>query len=543
MYSFQQIDDNDISYVENYIKTKLYDDAVKKISNKYDIDCEAVLDEAQLTDLFGSTFASQPAEFQFHLGDKKLIKLLAERVKNDENTTQHKNDTNFRSKVVVQQKKVEENKKSSAANRAVKTEGIDLSDNALIIYEGKLFQKVFAYIEKYESLDEPPLIFKSMVNVCVKGNSIKGEVVCVLCGQMGKVCKRKVFFKAKQKGRGFWVVSNFVNHLKSQHKLVADDISDVDNSMSEAESVIDDNIDKLRNLPIIQNHTNDGQLNKQNDIMDKLGSSPIAGNHTNDEQDDIFNKLENSPIVEKGTKDAQSNAQADSKAANVLHEQISNQISSVLSSVLVHGQQQTDMQFFLNDRKATVKVTKIIGDGNCLFSAIAHQLYYLNVNSLEHENAHKKLRYDVVAHIRSNFSSFEHQIKDRIFELKDMHEIDDINKECQFFLQFCLARDRYWGGAETIKAVCEICKVNIVVYNESGPCTLYANGNELYDRTIIIAYRLATSSQKFLTVRNHYDSVCDIGPLVQYESIQLISSNFEKKIAFSEVKAVDETIK
>lgn len=71
--SFKTVGDEDIAYIEEHIKKK----AIHAVRN----------DLESLISIFGRSSASNPNDFQFHLGDIKLIKMLAEHVQKvvDEN--------------------------------------------------------------------------------------------------------------------------------------------------------------------------------------------------------------------------------------------------------------------------------------------------------------------------------------------------------------------------------------------------------------------------------------------------------------------------
>lgn len=66
--SFKSVDEKDISYIEEHIKKKAF--------------CKVDKDFDTLINIFGKSYASKPKQFQFHMGDIKLIKSLVEHVRN-----------------------------------------------------------------------------------------------------------------------------------------------------------------------------------------------------------------------------------------------------------------------------------------------------------------------------------------------------------------------------------------------------------------------------------------------------------------------------
>lgn len=86
-----------------------------------------------------------------------------------------------------------------------------------------------------------------------------------------------------------------------------------------------------------------------------------------------------------------------------------------------------------NDSYDTVRICEVRKDGNCLFSSIAHQLFNVKLDSLEHVNLTTKLREETVSHIKQNILTFTHEIKGRIYEESgEFHGSDDLDDSvCQ----------------------------------------------------------------------------------------------------------------
>lgn len=102
-------------------------------------------------------------------------------------------------------------------------------------------------------------------------------------------------------------------------------------------------------------------------------------------------------------------------------EQISRQITIMVGAVLQHSEIQEQMEFQLkNNTIGGLHVVKTKGDGNCLFSALSHQLYGDPMNSSIHVQKTKKLREAVVNYTLhpERFQTFESIVKDRVLGSK-----------------------------------------------------------------------------------------------------------------------------
>lgn len=202
---------------------------------------------------------------------------------------------------------------------------------------------------------------------------------------------------------------------------------------------------------------------------------------------------------------------------NRLYMQISGQSIKMLNTALTHNEEQEDMCInLLNNESTMIKVGKSNPDGNCLFSSLAHQLFYEPRDSLTHKKLTKKLRLDVTKFIRQNISLFKHEIKGRIYEVNDAENIENIEDEINLFVKFFLPKNAFWGGSETLKAVSMLHKVNIIVFFEDESYRVANEINWSYDNSIMIAYR--NSVVKGKNDRDHYDSISQINQNEIYTS-------------------------
>lgn len=93
--------------------------------------------------------------------------------------------------------------------------------------------------------------------------------------------------------------------------------------------------------------------------------------------------------------------------------------------------------------------------------------------------------------------------------MKKSNEFQNMTSECELYVRDVLSKDRNWAGHESIKAISDIHKVNIVIFNEDDSCVLQINNQQKFERTIAIAYRLGYNAEGHMQ-RNHYDSVSDM---------------------------------
>lgn len=104
--------------------------------------------------------------------------------------------------------------------------------------------------------------------------------------------------------------------------------------------------------------------------------------------------------------------------------------------------------------------------------------------------------------------------------------LDEANiiEECGNFVSR-LSLPGFWGGSETIRAVNEIHRANVIVFNEKGDFYLSCGFNQSYDRSIFLAYRLNKETSKSGNViRNHYDSVCAINEDLLYKCATILTN-------------------
>lgn len=530
--SLQSITDEEINEVERIVREETLDFVAKKMQYKLDCSADILLHEDQLVEYFGETYASSPTNFRFEIGDRKLIKILRDHAK-----CQFEKGKNGMSRY----------RKKCSRTKRTKFEEIDRikkSDsnlNEFLLKEGKgnnycedLSQQLVQRLKQYlESFGIEKVIVRNVnsSNVCVKmvNGKVHAEVFCIIC-QENQTTKRelkgkKVFYMERENGGSkFWVLSNYGQHLKNKHKLHS--------SKSSRHPLTDTDTNDFAQ-EIVSNDTNTNC-----DVQNTFEIRSYSTKASNYESTDLHaeNVLEKSfEVVEYDDPSSsitlENVVQFESNQHKFMFDQVSTQITKMIETTLSNNEKHTELYSQLTDsNRQCLKIVAIAKDGNCLFSSLAHQLFGHKIKSSEHKEATKKLRKDVVDHIIANYSSFQLDLRTRVYETVDQAAIKDMNTECLFILNHCLTKSGFWGGSETMKAVHELYHVNILIFNENGICHFFNQWNDSNDRTVILAYRLAhTKKNEAADSHNHYDSVCDMSSEEMYNSTLFLFNTLNKK--------------
>ncbi|XP_055296719.1 uncharacterized protein LOC129565646 [Sitodiplosis mosellana] len=156
----------------------------------------------------------------------------------------------------------------------------------------------------------------------------------------------------------------------------------------------------------------------------------------------------------------------------------------------------------------SIGVAQIPGDGNCLFAAMAHQLFYSHSRDLARQAA--RLRAEVVSHIKANFDRYKPAIEGRIYEEQESRSgmkltEQQVNAKVKSFLSDSLSKSGYYGGYESLSAISEIYNVNILLFRENDDFRFVNEFNNAYEGFACVAYR-SNGYGRY----NHYDSVVSI---------------------------------
>lgn len=454
--SFQLINPTTIKDIESKIQRNGI--AIEReLDKSMDMDCE--VNDDNLIEIFGEKFANNPSQFRFRDGDIILIQELVVRVKQMVD-----NNELFRFKHESKRKKSK--RTNIQSHRTMHGKNVPINNERFKMLKELLFEKVKVCFEQYTIDEYVELGFHDMfedrsivdVQVCQKNKieQIYGTIVCLICReQNGKAKRLRVYYRDGDESSSFWVMSNYTKHLTRTHHLT----------------------------PI---HTKKQNVKTESDCV-VIEDDSIENIKVEDVDLKIYNE-------------------------SWLYTQLAAQITEMIQAVLSNGEKEDRMAIKLNDKDtAYLTVASIPNDGNCLFSSIAHQLYRHPINSKDHIDATKELRAQVIEHILDpdNFPSYQFTLQDRVYEMKTADQIQNMTTECKLYVRHVLSKDGKWGGHESISAIAEIHKLNIMTFNEEGTCILLTNPNEKYDRTIAIAYRIGMK-ENGQVVRNHYESVCDM---------------------------------
>lgn len=324
-----------------------------------------------------------------------------------------------------------------------------------------LFSKAKKVSTSYMMKLSPVCEFSSdLISVkIVNGVTVEGIITCNFCKDDSLVKKVKVFYQ-QTTNCGHWVISNYSRHFTKHHKNGA----------------------------------------TANSFPKKRASKSIEENELNRS---LTLKIEH--VVENSNKTEELDY---SEFEDFLYLQMSRQNIELVNTTLHNEEDIIDfyVKVDLDDMTSSkhLKICRIDGDGSCLFSSLIHQLTFCSIGTAIHKKETRMLRQECVEHIESNFDRYLPFLESRIIEESEkcpQSNVDacDMNTKCREFLK-TLTLTKTYGGVETIKAVSELRKVNIITIKDDGTCNLVHLLNEKFDRSIFVAYSNG----------NHYDSIAEI---------------------------------
>lgn len=442
---FQDITENDIRLVEEYISKELpelLDLLLAEIELKYT--------HKEKMCFFGS-YASTPTKFCFAPGESKMIFKLVKHV-NDmiaEKGLKHYGDESIVPKKTLYGISMKNSVFGLVYGLQEKHKTEKVID--LVVdtehHQNILFEKAEGVFKQFKKKKLQPIqeFTVRMVEIKTEGDKIKGKVMCIFCEEKNSL---SVFCKAN---------GNLSSHITSKHLKIEEELT---------------------------------KRCKQLAISDEAAAK-------NDCLADVSGLNENIPT-------------GDSTCEDTLYSQISTQCIKMENLVAHNGEKAIQKSFEHRSTsgrdKAIVKFCRIAGDGDCLFSAIAHQLYNVKIASAEHKQKTMDLRNEVVDYIKNDahFPAFIHDLKNRI----SCDDVSDIREACKEFLDNRLSMPRCWGGMESIKAISEMQKVNIVVVNENGLCNLPSHFNINARQSLLLLFgNINGKSCKSNDERSHYESI------------------------------------
>lgn len=500
--SFRDIDEEAINKVESFVREELVTIFKENAENR-----GTCFQEEDKCHFFG-LFEHQTPLFKFMSGERKLIKRLVEHLKatveeDPYHFTAVRHNISPRDTIELSVGLFFGTKRKSA--------------NAQRDMKGDLFRQLkilctsFSQSNKLEPVR--PIsedIVSSIINM---GGRVRAEVICVFCRQ-NTITNRKPktysipSFVSGKSASLYWTLSNFKKHLEKH-------VNGKQKHKSSTESSDEDVISTNGELSLLQT------ANGEESTSDGSPENTMHGS---------LNPVEASKLESFTIEQVIVDCLLDETK---VYEQVSSQLLKMTKSALMNGDKTEDMTFNIENEAKPITVTIIPGDGSCLFSSFHHQLEATKINPIELKASAADLRKRVVAQIAQDPEHYKFALKTRVYE--HLEEIGEDHKsarmteaamsmECNFFLKFCLPKYSCWGGNESILALSELHKVNVLVFSENGPAYFPVGFRPEYENTLCLAYRLANgaANQK----RIHYDSVSGIEPDVLFECIKAISSRY-----------------
>lgn len=497
-FLFEQISEEDISAVEKFVREDLLDLISRNAEQSLNAE-NILLDDEQMVENFGELYKGCPTKFRFQPGDRKFVLLIRDHIQREIGKKGRKKAMQHFGRQIDQKKKKKHKLDDEKLDKTVSSE-CDVEE----IRDLKL-KLLTQMVEKFKSFAVPQCMIdifdETFVKVHVsKDKKIIGDVICVVrhaeSEHPEKIKPKSVFCQTKRNGLKSWVLSNFTTHFSRAHKNI------LNCTVEEVEVEI----------------VNANEHDDNDESVVEISTSPI---------DCSDNSIE--IIYDSNTNDT-------GNLEKLFNDQISKQTINMWKSDTLAGEH-IEYKVKCNGadgKKISFDVAHISHDGDCLFTAAAHQLFMDEIGSSKHDIAARALRASVVKCIQENYVQFQFELHGHVLELKEcdktakeygLDEIEDTDEAAKYFLDNLLGLPSCWGGGESLKAIALLHNVNIVLFYEDGPVSLIGGLNRTSARTIAFAYRLSGAGNQH---RNHYDSVCNISASDIYNTAKIISKNLNR---------------
>lgn len=349
------------------------------------------------------------------------------------------------------------------------------------------------------------------VKIVNNGSRIFATVECIFCPN-NKIRKPLcIQYDTVNNGvAAYWNVSNFRKHLRKHIPVHQIGSEGMKKEEQVAETTHMDESSGPENLfyETIEVENLDESLETYQDLV--APTSTHSSEINNEIEKDTVSTNVDVEIVEI-TPESVRFAQMAS-IEKMICDQISSQNSTLTQAIMANSEEKHVMKFRLGDEVKSVKIIKIKPDGNCLFGALAHQLFLHKINSKQHVGATAKLRTETVSYIKDNVEKFKDRINYRILDERKASEavtkkerIDKgdgniTDKNCKAFLTEL--KKNKWGGNESIQAISEIYRVNILVFKECGSAYFPFGFDIDFHRTVMVSYQIDAKN-----IYNHYNSL------------------------------------
>lgn len=459
-HAFKTIDDSDINYVENYVKSKLpniLDRSAKANGRDQFDDTDGVY--------FYGHFAVDIPSFEITKGEKRLLESLVAYVK----LKSEEDETHFEFKEMSGRRAKKFWMKELYPTSAGYFFGFERNcrDNFqpqpnvnISSLKETLFtkaNKIFIQSKKLYKILEIQKFGADLINVRINNGKIKGSIKCIFCDPASKIAEVSLYCK-QELNSAFWVGSNLTKHIKIHHAVSNEnhpsefnsdydieasnfagkhEFSDCDELGTENEDPntgikTDRQIKTTNEIPMfMQEAANSESGNEHNTqllkpkiitpqtqiasnddsrfstlvklvIEPQVSDDNFENSHTTFDDDDNDSDC---PFMESIISD--SFETSESTIEDQLYHQMTIQTIKMSNSAALNDEK----SFTFSNVHLQVKVGVTKPDGNCLFSSISHQLSLTVLDTITHEKNAKKLRQDVVTHIRSNIKDYVDQMK------------------------------------------------------------------------------------------------------------------------------------
>lgn len=501
--AFTQIDDDDMDYIENNIRTHSANPAQNK-QNGDKVHHHSIGNQS-IVDFFGKQYVQRAVDFRFERGERKMIKQLVSHVKTIVETEGY---DRFKYKLPKLTKKRKgccfeidaESPTSIEVLQNEKQTKNSINEKSDVKLKGLLFEKVAACLRQY-SVDDHLLetLDDDVVELFEKDGKTYGRIVCVICrNDNAKDLEPKSVSYYESQRSSYWVMSNFTAHLK-KHGYEPTKIKKIKRVKKQKSQLANGDI-QLNNAEYLDGD----QMHRNTDQAESL----VGSIH------DLSVIIVSEENLVKYDIDR-----------DKLYTQLSKQITEMVTANLTNGDATNQMNFKLNetgDAFSTVTTTKITPDGNCLLGSLVHQIHKYPVTSTNHKNEIKMLRAAICKHILKpeNFDYYKHTLETYVLADKKK-EAMDMTKECKAYVRNTLAKDGMWAGAEAIHAASDIYAVNVVLFIEDADYYAHSYSTK-YKTTIAIAY-CKGANHLDQTQYNHYDSVSEIDADIIYNVATALS--------------------
>lgn len=404
------------------------------------------------------------------------------------------------------------NKKSRNMNRRG-TDRIDVSEEDA---QEKLFDGISNLLKPYGGY-VISLFKKEMVIITNRDGVISGGIRCVLCNsdsvsEERKKRKRQELYSQFWNGDN-WVVSNFAKHLFCVHPLRKQNEAEENSNCSETKS----------------NTSSMTEVNRTSPSLDCARKNDIGISELSDKKEVTLIELQIEPVVNDFDDEFKAHF-TNLKTQWTFHNM------QMINTSHQNRELKAEFEVELNAGQITkIEICRIPGDGNCLFAAAVHQHFRLKIGSEEFEQKRIELRNKVVAHIEANFKLYERELQDRLYVKNRVKtKTQPSEDECKNFLRNYLSKECKWAGSESMKAIGELFRTNIIIFKEQGEADFGIPFNSMHKNILALAFRL--SDQNNRNAYNHYDSIINLNDNIRETCTWKLIESYRKSCSLKELK-------